>query len=183
MASLWVLGLGQRMVIIMIIIPSKKSFKTCKAVEVLGRKQGEKNCPLRGSCTRTDQSMTVHSADSSEQGGQTNPSSAKEKGRQTRVWKYLCLTIISDSPLWKQGDWATFSFTKTSGAVARDNEIIDQELTDSSPVMIPEKKGYLTIPHFRNQKETGPSLLSQRLLGLLPGTTKKLSNSWPARPQ
>ena len=110
----------------MIIIPSKKSFKTCKAVEVLGRKQGEKNCPLRGSCTRTDQSMTVHSADSSEQGGQTNPSSAKGKGRQTRVFKYLCLTIISDSPLWKQGHWATFTFTKTSGAVTRDNEIIDQ---------------------------------------------------------
>ena len=109
----------------MIIIPSKKSFKTCKAVEVLGSKE-KKNCPLRGSCTRTDQSMTVHSADSSEQGGQTNPSSAKGKGRQTHVLKYLCLTIISDSPLWKRGDWAKFTFAKTSGAVTRDNEIIDQ---------------------------------------------------------
>ena len=72
--------------------------------------------------------MTVHSADSSEQGGQTNPSSAKGNGRQTRVLKYLCLTIISDSPLWKQGDWAKFTFAKTSGAVTRDNE---KKLTNS----------------------------------------------------
>ena len=81
--------------------------------------------------------MTVHSADSSEQGAQTNPSSAKGKGRQTHVLKYLCLTIISDSPLWKRGDWAKFTFAKTSRAVTRDNEknwpIADRLFSSNDP--------------------------------------------------
>ena len=65
-------------------------------------------------------------------------------------------------------------FHKTSGAVTRDNEIIDQYSNRLFSSNDPRKKGYLTIRHFRNQKETGPSLLSQRLLGLLLGTTKKI---------
>lgn len=37
------------------------------------------------------------------------------------------------------------------------------------------------IRHFRNEKETGASSLSQRFLGLLLGTREILANSWPAR--
>ena len=40
-----------------------------------------------------------------------------------------------------------------------------------------------SIRHFRTEKETGPSKLSQRLLGpLLRTSRRKLANSWPARP-